>query len=124
MGSRWTKEDYNNLYRVRNERVPAVCQASRSLHSAIGIAVGTKMIGEAPVMLWELPEPPKQTTQEMFASLRTRMGLGNNKPVDQAVNKTEDVEDDRDRDRVTSEDNEGAYVLPWHSPQYDRVNGD
>lgn len=33
------------------------------------------MIGERPVKLWEMPEPPAQSTREMFEALKVKMGL-------------------------------------------------
>lgn len=94
MYSRWTTEDHANFTRVRNERLPSVYQASFNLQAAVGISPGMKIIGEAPVMLWEMPEPPQETTKEMFASLQARLGLGNSRPTGVDVKECEDGEVD------------------------------
>ena len=77
MGAKWTAEDHANFTRVRNERISAVHDASIHLQIAMGITLGTKMIGEVPVLLWQMPEPPQETPKEMFASLQARLGLVN-----------------------------------------------
>ena len=121
------KADTTNFQRVYNERIPAVLNASRALQAAMGVEPGTKMLGSHPVRLWEMPEPPEETLEEMSATWRKDWkkdlaalplpGKPAQKPPGEPVEESDDEDDEE-------EDSQSDSELLCHPGDYAEVSDD
>ena len=128
------KEEANNFERVLKERLPTAEQSSRAMQNALGIEPGTKLIGRVSVMLWEFPEPPPDTMQNIMARLESSHSISQQTTVQPDDNESSESDsgeaDESDADEeVDSEDgddsdsdSQGASELLWY-PHHDDGNG-